>query len=84
MLATNPNSVADLSALATFVDNTGGGNSFLEAQDGGRVKIPALTAPQFTNLVVDGATSQMDVAQITSVQNDDVFARNGAVMTFLR
>ncbi len=81
VLATNPNSVADLSALATFVDNTGGGNSFIEAQDGGRVKMPALTAPQFTNLVIDGAASQMDVAQITSVQKDNVFARNGATVS---
>ncbi len=82
VLASDPNSVVDLSALTTFADSTGAGNSFLEAENGARVKIPGLTAPQFVNLVIDGATSQMDVAQITSVQNDDVFARNGAVMTF--
>ncbi len=82
VLATNPNSVVDLTALATFADNTGGGNSFLEAVAGGRIKIPALTAPQFVNLVIDGATSQMDVAQITNLQKENVFARNGAVMSF--
>ncbi len=32
VLASDPNSVVDLSALATFADNTGGGNSFLEAR----------------------------------------------------
>src|SRR5207249_960879 len=54
--------VLDVSGLTTFVDNSPY-NSTLEAHAGGNLKIPNLAAPQFVNITLDGATSQMNTAQ---------------------
>ena len=77
--ADGPSSLIDLSHLTSYTPTDFNGSRNLEAH-GGTIKVPLLTTLQNVNLIEDGATSQIDTAQLTNVNLDSIAAQNGATV----